>query len=174
MNKEEVFIITIDNGEGFVELHECASIMDMNLLLETITYGDMDNYDNIEMYHGIILPCDLIPDTFNGQTPYLIIKNPENEINQNTMNEACFIKMPSNTKTVRKKIEQLIWENNAFIVLTEIEIKLKINHISLFFGYKLSPIMQAPEEYIDEEVIKRLKKLQTKIQQYTHLQTMLV
>lgn len=156
-----VFIINVieNKNSGMSDVFVFDDVDDVNLKLEEITYGHT-NYENIEVFSGIIIPSEHIPASFDGTIPHILIQNPDRVFDETVSDEAYFFKSSSDPKVVTEKIEELMAVDDLFFSSYAVESPvIGIEDVKLFFGYAMLPVLQIIEESVDEEVFERLEKI---------------
>lgn len=160
----EVYIIaSVDpDYETYTEVYILNSVEEVNAQLADLTYGNTDD-ESVQVYHGVLLDGDCIPPSFNGCTPYILLRNPERFINTTVANEAYFNKVTIDPEAVMSRIESFMSAQDLFIPTTSEKLSVSINDIKIFFGYKMTKITQIFAEKRDDEILNRLRSIESAV-----------
>lgn len=150
----EVFLL-VDNTylATATEVHVFKQLYDLNVYIDEYVY-DINN-ENLHVLHGVILSANFLPHDFNSVAAYVYIRNPFGTIHIEAENEAHFEKVDGDPFNAASLIEELLneesfqFDNGQFIVT--------IDDTFLFLGYELQITQTITEEFIDEEVMDRIK-----------------
>ena len=154
---EELFLL-IDNEEysGVVtEVQEFKSLEMLNAQLNIDSFNNLD--DELKILHGKKVNARFIPNSFNGCTPYIYIRNPLEKTKSLFTDEAHIEKVTGDPEVVTLTIEELLKEKTY--KFNCLETKVTIDDVYLFFGHELSKVLYVPQENIDEELLDRVNKL---------------
>lgn len=171
-NEREVFLITLANTEEEeIEIILCESLAEANDALSNESSGNIEE-NTIKIYHGVLIPSTFIPNSFNGCTPHIVVFS-KNELQYNDLSDIVdseiktvyFKKISikdSNTvsNTIMKFIKNKAERDNE---------KIDINFIKLFLGHEVQPVLNIPDEHIDEELIERVIKVAEKLNSQNEL-----
>jgi len=162
---KEVFVIVSDaSGDEIIkDIYVYEGIEEVNSCLEDLTFANLDPEGN-KIYHGALIPGHTIPESFQGCTPYIIIKNPERYHISVLENEAMFLKEECSPDKVANTITSLLTGSNVF---SDDSIKLDIEDIYIFFGREVLPVLQITEDSVfeDEEFADRVTNMVEKFKQ---------
>ena len=161
---DEIFLLVNDTFEGIATtVSTYATIEELNYQLKIDTYGDLEE-DAAVVYQGTMVPATFIPYNFQGVTPYIYIPNPLGITDVSVSTEAHFEKVKGDSEEIAMTIEELIREKTFQFDNGNAEVC--INDVRIFLGVELSKVLQVPEEHIDEEMIDRIGKLVSSMNDY--------
>lgn len=152
-----IFILTRheEAAHSTTEIFSFSTLDELNDYLAIESYGETD-IDSFKVYHGVTTEAKFIPNSLNGCTPFIIIRNPTGKTNKAYENEVHFEKVKGGVKDLTERIEVLLKDQKyEFFSNT----KPKINDVRLFFGHELKMIFKVTEENLDEELIERVSGL---------------
>lgn len=165
----ETFLLvnsTYVGSENGVEVMAYDTLEELNGQLENESFGEIEE-DEIQVFHGVLVDARFIPSTFNGSTPYIYITNPLGEHVSGFAAEAHFEKASGDPEAVALTIQELLEEKTFNFNNRNHEVT--IDHVRLFFGYKMQTVMAVPDSHIDEEVIDRVGALVASMEEKSKL-----
>ncbi len=163
-SKETFIIVSEASDEELAkDLYIYESMEEVNDQLEDLTFANID-LNNNKVYHGVLIPGHTIPESFQGCTPYIIVKNPERYEVSVLENEATFLKESCSPDKVVDTITTILTGDNIF---NNDSIPIKIEDVFVFFGIEVIPVLQIVESAVfqDEEFCDRIDNMVEKFKQ---------
>lgn len=164
LSKETFIVVSEASGEELAkDLYICDSLEEVNDQLEDLTFANLDPENN-KTYHGVLISGHTIPDSFQGCTPYIIVKNPERYEISVLENEAMFLKESCSPDKVAETITNILNGDNIF---DNDSTPITIDDVFIFLGRELIPVLQIVESAIfhDEEFCDRIERMVEKFKQ---------
>jgi len=160
-DKNDYDELSFSSDQSEVYMYNTLELANEHVMTESFGEPSLDG-DYMKVFHGILVPANYIPETFNGCTPFLLVQNPLRESERLHEHEAYFRKIASGTDVLVKIIEEIM-TYNVYHSVNGMSRKVSINDASIFLGYELQMSLHCPEQCTDEEAIHRIKKLGNKI-----------
>ena len=163
-NDSGVFILTLyeDAAHSSTEIFSFSTLDELNDYLAAESYGDTDS-GGYKVYHGVTTEAKFIPNSLNGCTPFIIIRNPTGKTNKVYADQVHFEKVSGGVENLTRRIEILLKEQKYDFYSNN---KPSINDVRLFFGHELKMILKVSEDSLDEELIERVSGLSETITEH--------
>lgn len=163
-SKETFIVVSEASGEELAkDIYIYDSIEEVNDRLEDLTFANLDP-DLNKIYHGVLISGRTIPESFQGCTPYIVIKNPERYEVSVLEHEAMFLKESCSPDKVAETITTILTGDNIF---SNDSTPIRIEDVFVFFGREVIPVLQITEAAVfeDEEFSERVAEMVEKFKQ---------
>ena len=158
-NKHIFMIVSSKTPKSpYIDADICVNREGTNYKLHDVFYRNLNKVD-VSIYQGVLIPATFIPESFNGISPYLVIRNPLEDNEFESKCEIYFKKQSTYAINLISVIQNLLEENSLFGLTKMSKTKLTIQEVFIFLGRKIRPILYIPHDELDEELIERAESM---------------